>query len=74
MSAPNHAITVEEEARTEWSGGLSKKNRRILSKRVSCVCGFEGTLGELLCDNLDPDPSANDFWCPQCGTKGWSWD
>jgi len=69
MSAPPHAITVQEEADTEW---LDSKDKYILRSGVSCVCGWVGVLGDLLCDSIEPNPPPNDFWCPVCETRGWS--
>lgn len=69
MSAPSHAITLQEEAITDWEPG---QDITILDGGVSCVCGWVGVLGDLLCDPIEPNPPPNDFWCPMCETRGWS--
>lgn len=33
-------------------------------QRVKCVCGWKGTLGDLVTDDDELD-------CPRCGTCGW---
>ena len=73
MSAPQNTITLNQEAKREWlKGPEDKEARKPLKMGVSCVCGFRGKLGELLCDpNND---TVNNFWCPICKGKGWSWD
>lgn len=73
MSAPHNAITLQQEAETEWIEGPENKGaRRMLRLGVSCSCGFKGVLGELLCDSDDDTP--NNFWCPYCRSHGWGWD
>ena len=67
MAAPENAITLSKEAETEWVGGPTK----VLKSLVSCPCGFSGKLGDLLCNPDDETP--NNFWCPVCKSKGWSW-
>ena len=73
MSAPKNAITLQHEVETEWLKGVGNEDARdMLQASVSCPCGFQGKLGDLLCDPDDPNPPANDFWCPNCRLKGWS--
>lgn len=71
MSAPVNAITLFKEAETEWENQGNSEARKMLQLGVQCFCGFKGKLGELLCDPDDDTP--NNFWCPQCKGKGWTW-
>jgi len=72
MAAPGNAITLFKEAEVEWvRDPENKTGRKMLRLGVQCFCGFKGRLGELLCDPDDDTP--NNFWCPICKGKGWSW-
>ncbi len=73
MSAPNYAITVYQEYTTEMTP--NKKYAKTLRQGAHCQgCGWRGTVGDLLCDQKDPSPPTNDFWCPQCKGKAWIFD
>lgn len=71
MAAPDNAIPLRNEAEAEWIEIKSKDSQELLNSKVECCCGFEGVLGELLCKPCDE--TVNNFWCPQCRSKGWSW-
>lgn len=73
MAAPENAITVKREAECYWEK-VNVKHSKVLKIKVRCWCGWKGKLGSLLCDPDDPNPPANDFWCPECKTKGWYFD
>jgi hypothetical protein len=74
MAAPDNAITLRTEAETLWEKeSYDEDSKRLLAEPVECTCGFRGNLGDLLCDPDDDSGIANNFWCPQCTTKGWCW-
>lgn len=68
MSAPSNAIPLRNE---KWE---DENHKTLYDFSVSCSCGWTGSLLDLLCDPDDPKPSTNDFWCPQCRSRGWSFD
>ena len=75
MAAPDYAITLYKEAKTEFGEeGPGADFLEMLEAGASCVCGWRGKVGDLLCDQHREDPPPNDFWCPQCRTRGWSFD
>ena len=68
---PDNAITVKEESETLWEKPCPP-NKEPLSLKVKCACGFRGTIGDLMCDPNDSKPPPNNFWCPQCEARAWS--
>ena len=72
MAAPDNAITLREESKT-WVNH-SEEDDAELDSSVSCMCGWKGSLLDLLCDPEDTSEAANNFWCPRCRARGWSFD
>ena len=70
MSAPKNAVPLAGDS------DLSEKGtRKLMRKGVSHeFCGWRGTLGELLCDPDADNEPVNNFWCPNCRSRGWIWD
>jgi hypothetical protein len=72
MSAPKNVVTLFYEAKTQMEDGGSPDFRETLNEAAYCACGWQGLIGDLLCDPEDETP--NNFWCPRCETRGWSFD
>lgn len=67
MSAPDNAITLEEETDPKWWAENTLKNQWFTCEG----CGYNGKAGELL---VDPSGDNDTMWCPQCTTAAWVWD
>lgn len=59
MSAPKHAIPLEED-NPSW---------KSLGRFTCQSCGYQGKGQELLCVD-----ESETLWCPVCRNAGWVWD